>query len=491
MGSVYLAHDQGIDRSVAIKLLRADDVSTRRRFQTEAQSAGRLKHANIVTVYEYGELDSGPYLVMEFIEGRTIAQILERGEFMTLDDRLSLLIQACQGLAYAHRAGVVHRDIKPSNLMVDRDGTLKIVDFGIARTTDRDMTLTGRVVGTPAYMSPEQIQGETADHRSDVFALGLVAFELLTGQCAYSGNSDYAVINQIVNGRPAAFSHANSRLERLMIPVMSRVLAREPASRHQSVDAFAADLASVRVQLASDSADPDTPDHSTQPTKVLHVRKRRWPVALAVAVVMAAAIGVQVQRAMFSPVVSGEIPPPASAPTPSPVLPTAPPMAAPPVQAPPGSDGPPKREPVAAAAAAAIPAAREAPLPEPPAPERINARLDAAKRAEAAGDFEAAIMGYEAVLAEHSRSVAAADGLASARRAQSRARDALMKTWLAEAQQKLADGAYDDAIAVFESVLGRDAMNQEASDGVARARKAKAAEEAIVKSRAKRPPKGS
>lgn len=486
MGSVYLAHDDGIDRSVAIKLLRADDASTRRRFQTEAQSAGRLKHANIVTVYEYGEVDSGPYLVMEYIEGRTLAQIIEHGDTLTVDDRLALLIQACQGLAYAHRAGVVHRDIKPSNLMVDRDGTLKVVDFGIARTSGRDLTMTGRVVGTPAYMSPEQIQGETADRRSDTFALGLVAFELLTGQCAYAGDSDYAIINQIVNGRPAAFVHPNARLERLMRPVILKALARAPGERHQSVEELAADLAQVRSQLNTDAPLPAVPDHSTEPTKLLHVRqRRRWPIAAAAAILVAAAIGLLGLPSVLSPPADRQVSEPSPAPAgpdPARVLESAAQSAPPPSVQEPATAS--KRETLPTPPAARVPTAS----PAPPAADRTSGLLAAAKRAEVSGEFDAAVRNYEAVLAEDPRNIIAADGLASARRAQTRAKDALLKTRLGEAQQKLADGAYDEAIAIFESVTGQDAANPEAADGVARARKAKAAEEAVVKSRAKRPP---
>ena len=177
MGAVFLAHDNGIDRDVAIKLLRADDDGLRRRFQTEAQSSGRLKHPNIVTVYEYGEFHGGPYLVMEHIEGETLARLIDREMQLDIDTKVSMLMQACAGLAYAHRCGVVHRDIKPANLMLDKEGVLKIVDFGIARSGGRDLTVTGKVVGTPAYMSPEQLQGDSADHRSDIVALGLVMFE--------------------------------------------------------------------------------------------------------------------------------------------------------------------------------------------------------------------------------------------------------------------------------------------------------------------------
>ncbi len=480
MGSVYLAHDSGIDRNVAIKVLRTDDENLRRRFQTEAQSAGRLKHANIVTVYEYAEFEGGPYLVMEFIEGRTVAQIIERHEPIAIANSLSLLIQACQGLAYAHRCGVVHRDVKPSNLMVDREGILKIVDFGIARTSGRDLTMTGKLVGTPAYMAPEQIQGEAADQRSDTFALGIVVFELLSGQCAYSGDSDYAVINRIVNGRPNAFTHADSRLETLLQPVIAKALARDPNLRHQSADALANDLAFVRSQLHGTTPLPVLADTDSVPPKILPVRRRRLgPIAAAAFAIMVAlaAIGGRGWWPRTVAVDGDEV--------------GAPQAASPLVQAVPAAQPEPKRQEPSVPAAVSIavtPRPATPPPLTPPVDGRITARLIAAKAAEESGDYEAALAGYQEVLTADPRNTAASDGLASARRSQGRVREAAMKARIAEGGQKLGDGAYDDAIAIFESVLKQDSINPEALDGVTRARKAKAAEESVFKSRSKKPP---
>ena len=212
MGMVYLAHDDGIDRDVAIKLLRADDDLMRRRFKAKAQAVGRLKHANIVTVHDYSEFEGNPCIVMEFVEGESLYSLIRRGEPRGVQQRLLLIEQVCRGLAYAHRAGIVHRDIKPSNLMVERDGAVKIVDFGIARTTVRGLARTGKVIGTPAYMAPEQIRGDTVDGRCDIFATGIVLYELLTGRVAFPGDSNYTVQNRIMTAPPEPFLHANALL---------------------------------------------------------------------------------------------------------------------------------------------------------------------------------------------------------------------------------------------------------------------------------------
>jgi serine/threonine-protein kinase len=487
MGAVYLGHDDDIDREVAIKLLRADDGATRRRFQSEAQSAGRLKHANIVTVYEYGEFEGGPYLAMEYIEGSTLAQLIDRREPHSVSEKLGVLIQACQGLAYAHRFGVTHRDIKPSNLMVDHDGVVKIVDFGIARTSGRDLTVTGKVVGTPAYMSPEQIQGAPTDHRCDIFAMGIVVFEMLSGQVAFSGDSDYAVINRIVNGTPNTFSHPDTKVERLMQPVLAKALAVDPDRRYQSANELAADLTRVRGQVGPSTATSGS-DSVAKPAVLLPVPNRRpWVAAAAAAI----AVGVVAVGAwiLWPRTIAQEDPaiqPPRAEPQVQ-TLPTVPAAETVPVTPPPTP--PPVNRP--ATTQAAKPVAEPQSVPKGPAPaadgERINSRLETAKSAEGAGNFDTAIAIYLAILADQPNHTAAAEGVASARRAQTRAREAVMKARLAEGEQKLGDGAYDDAVAIFESVLKQDADNVEAASGIARARKAQAAEEALFKAR-KKPP---
>jgi len=267
MGTVYLAHDEGIDRHVAVKLLRADDEDMRRRFRAEARSVGRLKHSNIVTVYDYSEFEGSPCIVMEYVEGETLAELIKRRVDLPNARKVHLIEQVCRGLAYAHRAGIVHRDIKPSNLMLDQEGTIKIVDFGIARSGERGLTLTGKVIGTLAYMAPEQARGESVDRRSDIFAVGLVLYEFLSGRGAFPGDSDYSIINRIVTGDPEPFSHSDAHLSELIIPVIERALAKLPEQRYQDADQMAAALAGVRARL--ESAPKPEPHPRPRATEVL------------------------------------------------------------------------------------------------------------------------------------------------------------------------------------------------------------------------------
>src|SRR5262245_36751496 len=182
MGAVYRARDPELDRPVAIKVMLQATEDFIARFRREAQSIARLAHANIVQVYDFGVDETGnPYFVMELIDGTPLDQIVrERGRLLPLEV-IRLIKQAAEGLAAAHRTGIVHRDVKPSNLIVDGRGTVKLVDFGIARVSDANLQLTAAsaLMGTPGYMAPEQAQGKPVDHRADVYALGLTMYELL------------------------------------------------------------------------------------------------------------------------------------------------------------------------------------------------------------------------------------------------------------------------------------------------------------------------
>lgn len=487
MGAVFVAHDDGIDRDVAIKLLRGQDEDLRRRFQTEAQSAGRLRHSNIVTIHEFGEYQGEPFLVMEFIEGNTVASLISSS--MDVRNRLGLLIQLCRGLAYAHRSSVVHRDIKPTNLMVDKEGVAKIVDFGIARSGSRDLTMTGKVIGTPAYMAPEQIQGEAADHRSDIFSMGLVVFEFLSGQCAYTGDSDFAIINRIVNGSPNPFTYPSATLMPVLQPVVERAIAKDPAMRFQSADHLADELERVRTIIDSGQHHGELSDASV--TVVLPAgvedsaeRKRSLtPIFVAAAVIVAGIAGAGLWT-------RARTPDPLTPPVSTPAAPVAEPVSA-------KADEP--------KAAADVPVATAPVAPPPPASEKpqraeptttartqtqssnVGPALAAARAAMTAGDYDAAVSAFSQVLAVDPGNSQATEGLSEARRNIDRARSAALKGRLADAEQKLSDGAYDEAISIFEGILKTDATNPDALDGASRARRAKAAEDAIIRTRAKKP----
>jgi serine/threonine protein kinase len=185
MGVVYAAIDAQLDRRVAVKLMLADfdqDPEIRERFYREARITGQLAHRNIVTVFDLGEERNRPYIVMELLEGLPLAEHMQAGGSQTLDEKLDLMIQVCEGLQNAHRCGVIHRDLKPSNLFVQKDGSVKILDFGVARLAASNLTASGFLVGTPEYMSPEQPQGRPVDARSDVYSAASVFYLNLTGR---------------------------------------------------------------------------------------------------------------------------------------------------------------------------------------------------------------------------------------------------------------------------------------------------------------------
>jgi TonB family protein len=251
MGSLFLARDPAIDRLVAIKLLRRglDTEALRERFSREARAAGRLRHPHIVTIFDVGEHDGDPFIAMEFLPGETVAELVRDGARLSLSRRLKLLEELCDGLAYAHRAGIVHRDIKPANLMVDADGILKILDFGIVRLAESGMTQAGVLVGTINYMSPEQVLGGTVDHRSDIFSVGLVAFELIAGRQAFPGTMKDGLLSRIPNVTIDPLPSIVPGLDPEVVAIVEQALKKEPAERYQDLVRMRNDLARVRVRL--------------------------------------------------------------------------------------------------------------------------------------------------------------------------------------------------------------------------------------------------
>ncbi len=245
MAEVFRAYDPDLDRAVAIKTVRLDTGQFAgntdeliARFQQEARSAGSLSHPNIVTVYDYGQERGLYYLVMEYVEGDTLARRLAGGA-LPAGEAAVIVQQACEALGAAHEAGIVHRDIKPGNLMVDRStGLVKVMDFGIAKLGVGDLTRDGGLVGTPRYMSPEQVRGEPVDGRSDLFSLGTVYCEILTGELAFTGDNMSAISYQIVNEDPAQLAEVESRFGEGPAWVLRRALAKEPEKRFQTAAEF-------------------------------------------------------------------------------------------------------------------------------------------------------------------------------------------------------------------------------------------------------------
>src|ERR1700704_3361156 len=204
MGSLYLARDPAIDRTIAIKLLQEgfDDEAARERFAREARATGRLRHPNIVTVFDVGEHGKRPFIAMEYVPGETLEQLIRRKVPLSIADRLAILEDLCAGLHFAHSEGIVHRDIKPANVILDVSGTIKILDFGLARASDSGITRAGDQLGTLNYMSPEQVVGGPLDHRSDVYAVGVLAYELISYEKAFPGTMYDGTMYRILNTKP-------------------------------------------------------------------------------------------------------------------------------------------------------------------------------------------------------------------------------------------------------------------------------------------------
>ncbi len=252
MGVLYLARDPLLERPLAIKVLSSLDDELRERFAREARSAASLKHPNIVTLYDVGDVDGRPFIAMEYIDGETLAEAIRRNAPLSLGRKLQLMMDLCAGLGHAHRNDIVHRDVKPANLMVTADGVLKILDFGIARITtggETGLTRTGMMMGTPHYMSPEQVEGTTVDRRSDIFAVGLVCYELLSYRKAYAGNAPHEVLYKIMYARPQPLSEVCPGLAPGLCEIVEKAMSKAPGERYQDLDAFGADLSQIRSQL--------------------------------------------------------------------------------------------------------------------------------------------------------------------------------------------------------------------------------------------------
>ena len=259
MGLVYVARDPAINRTVVIKVTRANDAAFRRRFLREARAAGCLNHDAIVTIFDAGECEGKPFIVMEYVEGRTVGQIIKQVEEWPLGRRLRLMRELCDGLAYAHARGIVHRDVKPDNLMVrDANGRLAILDFGIARiagaetTTsgfEGDQTSAGQMIGTPHYMAPEQIQSQPVDHRCDIFSAGAVFYELLSYRRAFSADTVTGVIYKILHADPMPLAQLDARLDPALIDIVERAIAKVPDERYQDMREVIADLDAVIFEI--------------------------------------------------------------------------------------------------------------------------------------------------------------------------------------------------------------------------------------------------
>jgi tRNA A-37 threonylcarbamoyl transferase component Bud32 len=310
MGVVYEAFDPKLKRRVAIKTIRRnplDDQAAKdysARFVREAQAAARLSHPNIVQIHDFGEQDDLAYLVMEFIRGKELQRCFDARERFELKVAAGIMRELCDALDFAHRAGVVHRDVKPANVMLDLQGHVKLTDFGVARVADQTRSRITQgdtlVVGTPAYMSPEQIGGGAVDGRSDVFSAGVVLYQLLTGELPFAGGGAWTIAKKIMQEQPAPPSSINTSISPRLDVVVNKALAKNPEQRYQSAGA----LSSALEQAAEDRRKTGKPLTASQ-----------RPIALvgALGLALAAAVGAGVWYAMKEDAPAPQPEPPAIA----------------------------------------------------------------------------------------------------------------------------------------------------------------------------------
>ena len=259
MGTVYLANDPVLGRRVAIKVFlgELDLPDARERFIREARSAAALNHANIVTIHDFGEFSSQPFIVMEYIGGETLAETIRARRVVPVVEKLRWLEDLCGGVAYAHENGVLHRDIKPSNLIIDRSGRLKILDFGVARMVGTGTKATA-LIGTPGYMAPEQILGDAVDARSDVFSIGVVAYELLSYTEAFPGETMPTISHRVLNVEPVSIAAIVPDIQPDLAAVVTRALQKSMDARYPDATSLRQAFGRVRRHLelygASDSS---------------------------------------------------------------------------------------------------------------------------------------------------------------------------------------------------------------------------------------------
>ncbi len=383
MGQVYEAIDPVIGRRVAIKTISlsvATDAETRARFFREAQAAGQLSHPNLITIHDIGDQDGTPYIVMEFLEGMDLNRKI-RQERLSYDAKIQIMIDVCEGLSFAHGNEIVHRDIKPANIFITSNGRAKILDFGLARGALSDVTQTGKIVGTPNYMSPEQIRGDDVDHRSDIFATGVVFYELLSGRKAFEGDSVATTLYKVLESQPQPLHLLDEQLPPTISSVIERALAKDRLARYQT----SGEMLNAVLHAHGQASRADRSNPITMPARpamsVTPAPARRdlatiaaWSIGgLAIAGVAVFVLIGQRQRntevpsaAVVTPLASTPIAATATAPVPTATPEPAPPPAPPPVA------------PSLATKAAKAPPPKPVPAVQPAAPERTPAPPPAA-----------------------------------------------------------------------------------------------------------------
>ncbi len=249
-----LAEDAKLNRKVALKFLPTHltaDKESKERYKREAQSAAALNHPNIITIHEINEYKDQTYFAMEFVEGETLRSKIEKGDLKT-DESIDILKQLCEGLLKAHNAGIIHRDIKPENIIIDRESRVRILDFGLAKLRGSDnITKELTTLGTLKYMSPEQIKGNNVDHRTDIWSLGVIFFEMLTGKLPFDGDYDAALIYSILNEEFQSGNNRKKDLPNEILDICKKALKKSPENRYQSASQIIIDLEKIDYDTIS------------------------------------------------------------------------------------------------------------------------------------------------------------------------------------------------------------------------------------------------
>ncbi|MEE8218126.1 MAG: serine/threonine-protein kinase [Vicinamibacteria bacterium] len=259
MGKVYQARDPDLDRLVALKtvspaLLKGKD--TLARFQREARAAARLQHPNIVTIFEVGEVEGTRYIAMELVDGIELGEAIHPTDRFPIAEKIRMIVDVCRGLEFAHKMGVIHRDVKPPNILVTREGVVKILDFGIARSLgEANMTQTGMVLGTPSYLSPEVLRGEKVDHGADMWAVGVILYEMLSGRRPFEAKTIPSVIHKIVNGALPSLDAKKLDVPEALVAVAARALEKKSAHRYRSL----AEMERALLAAIGSTPSPDIP----------------------------------------------------------------------------------------------------------------------------------------------------------------------------------------------------------------------------------------
>ena len=300
MSHVYRARDTVIDRAVVVKILTDDsckDADAKARFLQEARLAGGFQHENIVSVFDYGEFDGKPFIVMEYLKGEDLREAIRGSRLGGMNDRLRIALHIADALHYVHTRAIVHRDIKPENIHIDPNGRVKLMDFGIAKTADLSLTRTGMAMGTPYYMSPEQISGNPTSHLVDIYAYGLLLYEILTGVRGVRGETMEQVFFQILNQTVDVSAMEKAGVPAAVRDLVLRCTAKKPEDRPQSFQAISEELRGIL-------AGPKVAESPALPPE-----KARTPVwiALAAALALAAGIAFWMMRSPSVPVVPGMV----------------------------------------------------------------------------------------------------------------------------------------------------------------------------------------